>query len=159
MKEKANEQDLDPQVSGVLRRAVEEVAGARPITLEGEEITSADVVSPTFLLPALLVKASEVHAIARAAGAETAFHIDLRSDPDAFLGFRVAGIETTSLAALTLPVIGVLRRGGEDRPNLAMDDVVRTFGEWLVLNGHAPASEGPVAVPEPDVGPEPEMGG
>jgi hypothetical protein len=150
---------LDQQVLDVIQRAVEEVAGTRSVVLEGDFITSNDVASPMFLLPALLVSASEYHAIARAAGAETAFHVVLESDAKAFLGFRVEGLKTTSLAALVLPVIGVLRRASEDGPSLAMDKVVQTFGEWLVLNKLEPEHEIVATVNfEPSGGSEPEMG-
>lgn len=153
MNDKSSNQGLDPQVIGVLRRAVELVAAGRPITLAGEEVMSDDVVSPSFLLPALLVRASEDHAIARAAGATTAFHISMESDRAAFLGVRVTGFETTSLGALVLPVINAVRRGGDGRSHVAVDEMVETFGTWMVLNGRQPAAEA-----ELEPGPEPGVG-
>lgn len=142
---------LDPRVVDVLRRTVEAVAAGRPIRLDGAMISAADVVSPTFLLPALMVRASELHAIARAAGAPGAFHVDLRSDRSAVLGVRVEHLEATSLQAVALPVASIMRDAGpEGVAEISMNGTVRAFGEWLALNGQVPQ-----VVAEPDMGPRP----
>jgi hypothetical protein len=118
----------------LIRQTVETVAAGRPLFAAGINITVADVVGLDFLLPAVLVAAGLAWApVVSSRDGKGGFHIRLRTDQQALLGYRVVGLNPATPLLLMVPVVDQIRRmlrNGE----FFLDGMVLQFHRWLAEN-------------------------
>jgi hypothetical protein len=127
--------ELDPAFLRLAEAAVDKVLGGQGAFLEGFELFAKDIVSPRFLLPALLVAAADSWAIPVVASkGRGGFLVRLRPDPEALVGYTVTGVDMSAPLLLFLPMVNLVRRsftGGE----CVLDGTVRTFAKFLRAHG------------------------
>jgi hypothetical protein len=130
---------LDHPTILLLRQVAETVAAGRSIFVQGVDITPMELTEPGFLLPALLVAAAEDWApVVVSADGKGGFHVRLRSDPEAMLGYRLVALEQAAPLLLVLPVVDRIRRAvrrmPDGREEIGMDETVQRFVRWLEAN-------------------------
>jgi hypothetical protein len=130
---------LDHPTVLLLRQVAETVAADRSIFVQGVVITPLELTEPGFLLPALLVAAAEDWApVVVSAEGKGGFHLRLRSDPEAMLGYRLVALEQAAPLLLVLPIVDRIRRAvrrmPDGREEIGMDDTVHRFVRWLEAN-------------------------
>lgn len=130
--------DFPPLSANLLRLAeacVSKVLAGRSVWVASVEIDAKDVVSPGFMLPAILVHAAQDWALPVVGSkGQGGFTMRLTPDPKSILGYKVSGVRLSSPVLLFLPIVNLVRRsfsGGE----CVLDDTVRRFADFLTLNG------------------------
>lgn len=109
--------------------------GDSPIVAFGHELSIADLVDPSFLLPALALASYEDWILAsRRKDVGTGFDIHLEPDPTALLGYRLERIEPAVPFLVMAPLLATATRCKDDGEYF-FDDVVNQFTRWLIKNG------------------------
>jgi hypothetical protein len=118
----------------LIRQTVETVTAGRRIYAAGVNITVADVVGLDFLLPGILVAAGLAWApVVSSRDGKGGFHIRLRSDRQALLGYRVTGINPATPLLLMVPVVDQIRRMLRN-DEFFLDGLILQFHKWLTEN-------------------------
>lgn len=116
--------------SGLNRRM-----GDSPIVAYGHEISIADLLDPSFLLPALAVASHEDWGLASSRkDVGTGFTVKLAPDPTALLGYRLVGIHPATPFTVMAPIVATATRCKEG-DEYYFDDIVSQFSRWLHKNG------------------------
>ncbi len=131
----------DDDILMLLRQSAETAIRGLPIYVSGIIISSEELVRPNFLLPALLVAAAEDWGpVVASREGKGGFHLRLRTDPDAILGYDLVALEPSATLLLVLPVVHRIRKaikwakksdGTGEEEIVGMDDTVHLFGRWL----------------------------
>jgi len=125
---------LSPNLLRLAEACVSKVLGDRSVWVASVEIDAKDVVSPGFMLPAILVHAAQDWTLPVVAKKGGGFTVRLTPDPKSILGYKVSGIVLSSPVLLFLPIVNLVRRSFSNG-ECVLDDSVRRFADFLVLNG------------------------
>ncbi|NTF17541.1 hypothetical protein G6L37_03960 [Agrobacterium rubi] len=105
--------------------------------LYGIDIGAKDIVSPSYLLPAVLTVAAMRWAPpVVAAGKQGGFTVSLAPSSTAVLGYSVSGVDIANPVLFFLPIVDVVRRsfkGGE----CWVDGIVEQYADYMKKQGHA----------------------
>ncbi len=134
-----------PDLSGIrmLEAVVEQAAGNRPIFATGVVLKPAEVVRADFLLPAMVLAASDAWTpvVARKKG-QGGFRVRFRQDPSALTGYRVVDLEPSAPFLLMVPFARIVRDAVLRRPGLGLeteevnlDAIIEQFARWVSQNG------------------------
>lgn len=119
----------------MIEACVSEVVGPEGAMITGLRIPPADLVSPTFFLPAILVTAANSWAMPVAAsGDRGGFMVRIRKDPEAILGYKVVDIDAAAPLLLFVPIANSLRNAFQNG-DCILDSMVETFAWFLQANG------------------------
>jgi hypothetical protein len=127
--------DDDPLIL-LLRQVVETTARDIPMFVSGCRVYPTEVTETSWFLPALLVSAAEDWApVVVSKNGKGGFHIRLRTDPDAMLGYRIVALEPSAPLLLVLPVINRIRGAIKTLENgteeISLNETVKVFQRWL----------------------------
>lgn len=127
---------ISPNILIVGETLVKKVLRDEQAWLYGIDIRAKDIISPNYLLPALLVVAALRWAPpVVAAGKHGGFTVTLAPNPKgAVLGYSVTGVDISNPVLFFLPIVDVLRRsfrGGE----CWVDGIVEQYAEYMKSRG------------------------
>lgn len=118
----------------ILLKCVNSAIGDKPIYYCTVQVGTQDLTSSGYLLPALIVVASlKWGSIISTKGNGTAFKVFLTSDETGScpLGYEVAGIQISTVAACLVPCISALKECDMGE-YINLDPMVAHFGRWLL---------------------------
>mgnify|MGYP000861569748 FL=1 len=105
--------------------------------LYGIDIGATDIVSPAYLLPAVLtVAAMRWAAPVVASGKQGGFTVSLEPNATAVLGYTVSAVDISNPVLFFVPIVDVVRRsfkGGE----CWVDGIVEQYADYMKKQGHA----------------------
>lgn len=137
---------ISPNILLVAETAVKKILNNEPAWLYGIDIGAKEIVSPYYLLPAILVAAAQKWAApVVAAGKSGGFLVRLTPDKNAVLGFAATSLEISNPVLFFLPIVDLVRRsykGGE----CWMDDIVEDFSAYMVGRGYNSDSSADIEV-------------
>lgn len=133
-----------PLVS-LIRQGVETVSARGDLVIQGLKVTPEDVADPSFLLPALLVSSAEDWAaVVASKKGQGGFHVRLKTDKNALLGYKVVGLDPATPFLLMIPVIQKMKLArklrtslsgdGSNQETYVFDEVAEQFRRWLAKN-------------------------
>jgi hypothetical protein len=128
---------LSPNIVMVAESVVQKVLKGERAWLYGIDIGAKDIVSPNFLLPAVLTVAALRWAPpVVAAGKQGGFLVSLAPDPKgSVLGHTVSSVDIANPVLFFLPIVDVLRRSFK-KGECWMDNVVEQYAEYMSGRGH-----------------------
>lgn len=134
---KATPKGLSPNILMTAETVVRKVLKDEKAWLYGIDIAARDIVSPTYLLPAVLtVAARRWTPPVVAAGKQGGFLVSLEPNPKgAVLGYSVAAVDISNPVLFFLPIVDVVRRsfrGGE----CWVDGIVEEYADYMKGRGH-----------------------
>lgn len=121
----------DAAILRLTEMCMEDALAGRTASVAGLDLTAADLADPSFLLPAILIAASEDWApVVASRGGRGGFLIRLSRDPNALLGYRVEGVTPSAALLLFIPVVNLMHKSIANGECI-LDDAVARFARWL----------------------------
>jgi hypothetical protein len=123
--------DINLPLTWLVRASIAEATEGKDIFVYGVKVDAKEIASPDYLLPAILVAASQTlnsNPSAKSGRGGFAFHII--SDENTVLMFKVSQIEVSSPRMLISSIIDVLRQSERDG-EYVLDDLITRFGDFI----------------------------
>lgn len=127
--------ELSPNILKMAESCVSKALGGDTAWIVGVPIGIQDIVSPSFLLPAILVDAALTWTLpVVAAKGEGGFLIRMTPDPNSVLGYRVIDVDAAAPVLLFLPFVNIIRRSFANGECI-LDGTLERFSDFLTNNG------------------------